>query len=260
MTDDYIVANEVVAGGIYVFDRRNEDLFTVGDGFSGGHHLTYKDDNGDTIVLRPSFGFSSTDAHLKVDDNTITLYNLGKRTARTFYYSWEQPNHFPTDMYKEGKYLYMSYAVPGSVCKIDLDNGRVVARFAARPGIITRYLSMMLDGFYSFLDYGTMRNRYDASVSHINQVAHSFEMGRLSGTRGGFFAMGVDQSSSLLHVCHRGLNRSFCLEKETLRLRWSRPLPSRKLRSQMVGPVYKAFPYFRRCLGVHHGTLVHLED
>jgi hypothetical protein len=257
VSDEFIVVDEVVKGGIHVYARRSKETFFLGDGFPGGHHLLYEE-GGDTMVLRPAFGFQSKDAHLKIDDNTISIYNLNRRTAKTFYYSWELPNHFPTDMYKEGDFLYVSIAVPGSVCKFDLRTGRIVARFAKRPDIFTRYLSMLLDGLYFLVDYGTMRNRHDTAVSNLNQFAHAFVMGRAAGTRAGFFAMGYDPESPNLHVCHRGLNRVFCLRKTDLHCLWSRPLPSRGMHAPMVGFFYRLFPYFRRCLGVHHGTLVKL--
>lgn len=258
VTDDYIVADEVVRGGIFVYDRRDGELFFMGDGFSGGHHLIFKDEEGDTIAMRPAFGFQSVDAHLKIDDNSMTFYNLNKRTARTRCYSWEIPNHFPTDMRLEGNHLYLSFAVPGSVCKMDLSTGRIVKRFVARPGAFTRYLSMGLDALYYQLEYGTMRNRHDNTRTTVNQLSHAFAMGRAAGTRAGFFAMGTDDDRDELYVCHRGLNSVFCLGKENLDLRWVRPLPSRNLDSPMVGLLYRKFPYFRRCLGVHHGTFVRL--
>lgn len=258
VTEDYIIVDEVVRGGIFVYVRNSGENFFMGDGFSGGHHIVYKDEHGDTIVLRPAFGFQSKDAHLKVDDNSMSFYNLNKRTAHTRCYSWELPNHFPTDMHLEDGYLFLSFAVPGSVCKIDLSTGRIIRRFTARPALLTRYLSMGMDALYYMLEYGTMRNRYDTVVSNINQFAHAYAMGRAAGTRAGFFAMGTEVGLDELYVCHRGLNKIFCLDKERLQLRWSRPLPSRGMRSPMVGWIYRHFPYFRRCLGVHHGTFIKL--
>ena len=258
VTERFIVVDEVVKGGIFVFDRRTGALDFMGDGFSGGHHLIHYDEAGDTIAIRPAFGFQSLDAHLKVDDNAMSFYNLDKKTVRTRCYSWEIPNHHPTDIHLESGFLYISFAVPGSVAKIDVNSGRIVRRFDARPGLFTRYSSMALDSFYYLLDYGTMRNRHDTAEITIPLFVHAVALGRAAGTRAGFFAMGTLPGLDVLYVCHRGLNRIFCLRKSDLGLVWQRPLPSRKVyaNSPMKGFLYRAFPYFNRCLGVHHGTLV----
>jgi len=258
VTERFIVVDEVVKGGIFVFDRQSGDVSFLGDGFSGGHHLVYQDEAGDTLVVRPAFGFQGVDAHLKIDDNAMSFYNLTKRTVSTRCYSWEIPNHHPTDTHLDGGFLYLSFAVPGSVAKIELSTGRVVARYKARPDVFTRYVSMALDGFYYLLDYGTMRNRYERTSLTLFLAAHAWGMGRVSGTRAGFFAMAVDVARDLLYVCHRGLNRVFCLRKSDLTHVWDKPLPSRKNHStsSMKGFLYNAFPYFNRCLGVHHGSLV----
>jgi hypothetical protein len=257
VTEKYIITND---GALFILDRRTNDLFTMGDGFLGGHFLYFEDENQNTIVIRPSFNINTQDGHLKLDDNTLTLYNLEERSAKTFYYSWEQPNHLPTEMAKEGKFLYINYAIPGSVSKIDLESGRSLARFSRRPWIGTRYMSMVLDGLNYLLDYGTLQNRADHGRTTINQFAHSFKIGALAGTRAGFFAMGFQEGKDEFYVCHRGLNRIYCLDKATLRERWSRPLPSRQLTSEVMGWLYRNFPYFHRCLGVHHGDLVELDD
>jgi hypothetical protein len=258
VTERFIVVDEVVKGGIFVFDRQNSDVSFLGDGFSGGHHLVYTDESGDTLVVRPAFGFQAVDAHLKIDDNAMSFYNLTKKTVATRCYSWEIANHHPTDIHLHEGFLYLSFAIPGSVAKVELSTGRIVARYYARPDCFTRYASMVLDGFYYLLDYATMRNRYERTNLTPFLLAHSWAMGRVSGTRAGFFAMTMDVSRDLLYVCHRGLNRVYCLRKSDLSHVWDEPLPSRKnySRSPMKGVFYNAFPYFNRCLGVHHGSLV----
>jgi hypothetical protein len=117
---------------------------------------------------------------------------------------------------------------------------------------------MLLDSWYYMLDYGTMRNRYDTAEFTLPLFAHAFAMGRAAGTRAGFFAMGFRTGADEIYVCHRGLNRVYCLSKSDLALRWTHPLPSRKQYSQTLikGFFYNRFRYFNRCLGVHHGTLV----
>ena len=183
VTGDWVVMNEVVKGGIFVFNMKTGALDFMGDGFTGGHHLIYQDAAGDTIVIRPAFGFQAVDAHLKVDDNAMSFYNLTKGTVATRYYSWEIPNHHPTDIHLEDGFLYMSFAVPGSVAKLELATGHIVARYEARPGLLTRYPSMALDGFYSLLDYGTMRNRFESTQLTPFLISQAFELGRASGTR-----------------------------------------------------------------------------
>lgn len=258
VTQRWIIVDEVVKGGIFVWDRQSKELNFVGDGFSGGHHLIYENDDGHTIVLRPAFGFQSKDAHLKIDDNSMSFYNLDTGEVETRCYSWEVENHHPTDIHIEDGYLYASFAVPGSVCKIELATGRIVGRYTARPLLLTRYLSMLLDGIYYAIDYGTMRNRHDTAEFTFPLFAHAFFLGRAAGTRAGFIAMGIREESDEFYVCHRGLNRVYCLTKDGMSLRWSKPLPSRKenSRTRIKGALYNHFPYFNRCLGVHHGTLV----
>ena len=84
-------------------------------------------------MLRPSFGFQSKDAHLKIDDNSMSFYNLDTGEVETRCYSWEVENHHPIDISVDDGYLYLSFAMPGSVCKMELSSGRIAARFAARP-------------------------------------------------------------------------------------------------------------------------------
>jgi len=258
VTERWIVVDEVVKGGVFVWDRHSDELKFLGDGFPGGHHLVYKNGNGHTMVLRPAFGFQSRDVHLKVDDNSMSFYNLDTGEVETRCYSWEVENHHPIDIHVEDGYLYLSFAMPGSVCKIELSSGRIVARFAARPSVLTRYLSMLLDGIYYAIDYGTVRNRHDTAELTFPVFAHAFFLGRAAGTRAGFFTMEVREESDEIYVCHRGLNTLYCLNKEGLNLQWSKPLPSRKGNSQsrIKGALYNHFPYFNRCLGVHHGTIV----
>jgi hypothetical protein len=50
-------------------------------------------------------------------------------------------------------------------------------------------------------------------------MAHSFKMGALGGTRAGFFAMGFPRDSDEFYVCHRGLNRLYYLDKQSLQHR-----------------------------------------
>ncbi len=258
VTERWVVVDEVVKGGIFVWDRHSGELEFHGDGFPGGHHLVYTNEDGHTIVLRPSFGFQSQHVHLKVDDNSMSFYNLDTGHVETRCYSWEVENHHPIDLRVEDGYLYVSFAIPGSVCKIELASGRVAARFSARPFVLTRYLSMLLDGIYYAIDYGTMRNRHDTSELTFPVFAHAFLLGRTAGTRAGFFTMEVRKESDDIYACHRGLNTLYCLSKEGLQLKWSTPLPSRKgnSQSQIKGLLYNHFPYFARCLGVHHGTVV----
>ena len=258
VVDRWIVVDEVAKGGIFAYDREDRELRFFGDGFTGGHHAIYQDDQGDTIVVRPAFGFQSKDVHLKIEDNSMSFYNLNTGAVQTRCYSWEIDNHHPTDMHIDAGHLYVSFAVPGSVCKIELATGRIVARFTARPPIVTRYLGMLLDINHYLLDYGTMRNRHDTGEITLPLFAHALTMGRAAGTRAGFFAMGMKPGADEFYVCHRGLNRIFCLTKQDLGLRWSRPLPSRSRhsRSHMKGFFYNRFDYFNRCLGTHHGTLV----
>jgi hypothetical protein len=52
----------------------------------------------------------------------------------------------------------------------------------------------------------------------------------------------------------------FCIDKKTLTVTSSYALPSRQLNTRMVGWLYRHFSYFRRCLGVHHGTLVTVPE
>jgi len=102
----WIVVDEVVKGGIFVWDTQSGELNFLGDGFSGGHHLIYKNEEGHTIVVRPAFGFQSKDAHLKIDDNAMSFYNLDTGRVETRCYSWEVENHHPTDLHLENGYLY----------------------------------------------------------------------------------------------------------------------------------------------------------
>ena len=254
----WVVVDEVVKGGLFVWDRETRELTFLGDGFSGGHHVIYQNALGHTVVLRPAFGFQSEDAHLKIEDNAMSFYNLDTGEVATRCYSWEIENHHPTDMHVEDGYLYASFAVPGSVAKIEVASGKILARFTARPWIGTRYLSMVLDGVTYAIDYGTMRNRYDTAKFTVPLFAHALFLGRAAGTRAGFFAMGFRPQDDVLYICHRGLNRLYCLSKTDLSKRWSMPLPSRKTysRSRVKGFFYNHYPYFNRCLGVHHGTLV----
>ncbi len=258
VTDRWIVVDEVVEGGIFVWDRFARELSFLGDGFPGGHHVVYTDEDGHTIVLRPSFGFQRKDAHLKIDDNAMSLYDLDTGEVETRIYSWEVENHHPIDLHVEDGYLYACFAIPGSVCKIELETGRIVARFTDRPGLLTRYASMVLDGLYYLLDYGTVRNRHDTGGITLPLFAHAVVLGRSAGTRAGFFSMSTREGADELYVCHRGLNTIYSLGKQHLDLRWSAPLPSREAhsRTRMKGFLYNRFPYFSRCLGVHHGTLV----
>lgn len=258
VTDRWIVVDEVVKGGIFIYDRQSGEVDFMGDGFPGGHHVIHRNDAGETIVIRPAFGFQSLDAHLKIDDNSLSFYNLDKKTASTRCYSWEIPNHDPTDIHIEDGFLYVSFAIPGSVAKIEMATGAVAARHNARPWIFTRYWSMLMDSLYYLLDYGTMRNRHDTAEFTLPLFAHAFALGRAAGTRGGYFAMGTKPGIEELYVCHRGLNRVFCLRKSDLRVLWSRRLPSRRsyAKSPMKGFFYNRYRYFNRCLGVHHGTLV----
>jgi hypothetical protein len=257
VTDKYILTNN---GALFVYNRATKNVFTMGDGFLGGHFLVVEDENKDTIVIRPSFNINKLDGHLKFDDNTMTFYNVDKRTVKTFYYSWEEPNHLPTEMAKEDGFLYINYAIPGSVSKIDLRTGRSIARFSRRPWIGTRYASMLLDLLGFLLDYGTFQNRVENTRTTINQLAHSYKMGALAGTRAGFFAMGFTPEADEFYVCHRGLNTVYCLEKATLQERWSRRLPGRTINSPVMSAIYRNFPYFRNCLGLHHGDLVEIDD
>ena len=167
------------------------------------------------------------------------IKGIGKSTAskirefmdtgevETRIYSWEVENHHPIDLHVEDGYLYACFAIPGSVCKIDLETGRIVARFTARPGWFTRYASMALDIPYLLIDYGTMRNRHDTAEITLPLISHAFFLGRTAGTRAGFFAMGAREESDEIYICHRGLNTIYCLRKHDLGLRWSEPLPSR---------------------------------
>ena len=258
--DEFIVVDEVIKGGIFIYNQESKDMVFMGDGFPGGHHLAYLDENGDPIIIRPSFGFNSVDGHLKIDDNSISFFNLRRKKVRTLYYGWEIPNHFPIDLFINGNDLYISFSVPGSICKLDIRTGRILARFSARPCVFIRYLSMLSDALYFLLDYGTTRNRFDNTVSNINQFAHAFSLGRQSGTRAGFFSMVFDPEKDQLYACHRGLNKIFCLNKVNLQPIWSSKLPSRQSNMPMVGWWYRLFPYFTRCLGVHHGTIVSFSD
>ena len=95
VTGDWVVMNEVVKGGIFVFNMKTGALDFMGDGFTGGHHLIYQDTAGDTIVIRPAFGFQAVDAHLKVDDNAMSFYNLTKGTVATRYFRGRFPTTIP---------------------------------------------------------------------------------------------------------------------------------------------------------------------
>ena len=257
VTKNFIITNN---GALFALDRRTNDLFAMSDGFLAGHFLAYEDETGDTIVIRPSFNISGIDGHLKVDDNTISFFNLNKRTVRTLCYGWERPDHFPTEVVKEGDVLYMNYAVPGSVCKVDARTGRVTARMMRRPSMFVRYSSMMLDMLNYLLDYGTLKNREEHARINISHLAHAFKIGAMAGTRAGFFAMGFEEGSDEFYVCHRGLNTVYCLGKDDLSVRWQRRLPGQRLNPETHSLAYRWFPYFRRCLGMHHGCLVYIGE
>lgn len=253
----FVVADEVLGGGFFALDRATNEVFFMGDGSTGGHHHVYEDTRGHTIVVRPSFNFQSEVANVKVSSNTLSIYDLDERTVRTFSYAVEQPNHSPVDMFVEDGILYACFAIPGTVQKIDLATGRVLARFSARPSMFTRLVSSLFDALGWMVDFGTFRNGYDRGRFDAFQFANALKLGLSGGTRAGFFALGHEPGSNVLYAAHRGLNRVYCLDKETLALRWKKKLPRRSGRTAMTSALYWAFSYMRG-LGVHHGSIVRI--
>jgi hypothetical protein len=72
--------------------------------------------------------------------------------------------------------------------------------------------------------------------------------------------MGFEEGAEELYVCHRGLNTVYCLRKADLSVKWEQRIPGRALNRESHSAAYRWFPYFRRCLGMHHGCLVYIGE
>jgi hypothetical protein len=267
---DYIVVDDALGECIFVLRKASPDradlLYCSGDGYTGGHHCLYEDAEGRLKVARPSFNFQTYGAILQLQDNTLSVYTLSedpaKREVKTFSYAYHMPNHAPVDLFVEGRYLYGAYGIPGSVLKFDLETGRIVASYLPDRPWWGRRIRRMLSDYVSWhLNHGTSLKQFDRTTLDLKQHMHAVAIGMSGGSRAGFFALAPDPEENVVYACHRGNNRLYCLDKETLAKKWEKDLPrARRDFSLFHTFVFRWSGYLAKGLGTHHGKIVSVGD
>ncbi len=266
---DYIIVDDALAKCIFVFKKTGIDtvelLYQAGDGYRSGHHCEYIDPLGRLTIARPSFNFMSFGNAFKIQDNVLSLYTLGESkplNIKTFHYALFIANHAPVDTFVDYPYFYGAYGVPGSVMKINLHTGAIEKQTRIElPPFWKRWLYFLADYRSWQISHGTGMKGFDRPQMDIHQHYLASFIATEAGTRGGFFTLAPDPVERIIYACHRGLNRMYVLDKDTLKVLDKRQLPLRSPSRELFSKfLYRRSKYLSRGLGTHHGKVAILPD